>query len=95
MNVALVLHIVTRGSGPWVAVLWSVDTPLESVLELSVFHLVICLVHSHMPRKSRNIRLSVSLVYWSMSIFAATLEPDYTGCCVLDEVGVLKSNAGF
>ena len=26
---------------------WSVDTPLESVLELSAFHLVLCLVHSH------------------------------------------------
>ena len=48
-----------------------------------------------MLRKNRNIRLSVSLVYLLMSIFASISEPDYTGCYVLNEVGVLKSNVGF
>ena len=30
-----------------------------------------------------------------MNILASTSEPDYTGCCVLDEVGVLKSSVGI
>ena len=59
------------------------------MLELSYFHLVLWLVHSCMRRKNRNIRLSVFLVYLLMSICASASKPDYMGCCVWEEVGVL------
>ena len=65
------------------------------MLELSAFHLVLCLVHNRMLRKNRNIRLSVSLVYLLMGIFTSNSEPDYTGCYALNEVGVPKSNVGM
>ena len=95
INVAWGLHVVTRGIQSMGCRSWSVNTPLAAVLELFAFHAVFCLVRSRMLRRNRNIRLSVILVHLLMSIFASILEPDYTGCYVLNEVGVLKSNVGM
>ena len=69
------------------------------MLELFEFCLVLCLFHSRMLRKNRNIWLSTSLVYLLMSIYASASKPDYNGIlrlisggCATYEMNTVKAS---